>query len=651
MKRLGIALGTVIVAGAAALWGVPRLIPSDGAREAVAAQIRAVTGIEPIVRGRVEVSLFPSGTIRLGNVVLGDGQTPPLAADRLIAHVRFLPLLLGRIEIADIVLDHPHIAVKIDKKGRSNWSPLLASLASALKPADRVVPFTEIRIDHGAVAVEDANHAVVEHLSNVDLSLAWPSISKSFGATGHFDWRGKPVDASIMISDFLAALTGDSSGLKIRLSGEPLRLAFEGSISSEPTFKADGTLSAEAASLRDALHWTSDAPVPSGGFGRFTLKGHATLVENTMSLSGVDVELDGNGAEGVLAYAANGQRTWQGTLAAGDLDLTPYVSSVRLMTANARNWNGGPIALDGLSSFGIDLRLSAAKVRVGRVLLGRSALSAVLHDGKLLLSVGESQAFNGTIHGSLTIAKTDRGATVKSEMHFVDVDLEPCLGELFGLRRLEGKGNLDFALEGSGDSVLDLTRNLSGTVKLESQQGAIAGINVEQVLRRLERRPLSGGDYRNGHTPFDKLKVALKLANGAVSVDEASVDGNAVRVALAGTASVPSREVDLKGTASLMDSANNVAFELPFVVIGPWDDALPLPDPTSLIRRSGAAAPLLDAVRDRKTRDAVRSALDHLIGGARKAPDSAPAAAPAAAPTPAPVPAAEPTTTAATPGQ
>ena len=644
LKRLGITAGIVIAAAAMGLWAAPRLIPANGARDAVTAQIRTATGIEPVVHGPVEVSLFPSGTVRLGNVVLGDGQTPPLAADRLIAHVRLLPLLLGRIEIADIVLDHPHIAVKIDKSGRSNWSPLLTSLASALKPADRIAPFTEIRIDHGTVAVEDANHALVENLSGVDLSLAWPSISKSFGATGHFEWRGEPVDANIVISDFLAALAGDNSGLKIRLSGKPLRLAFEGIISSEPTFKADGTLSAETASLRDALHWTSDAPVPGGGFGRFTLKGHATLVENAMSLSGVNVELDGNAAEGVLAYAANGQHTWQGTLAAGDLDLTPYVSTVRLMTANARDWNHVPMSLDGISSFGIDLRLSAAKVRIGRVQLGRTALAAVLHDGKLVLSVTEAQAFNGTIHGSIAIAKSDRGAEVKSEMHFVDVDLDSSLGELAGLRRLEGKGNLDFALAGTGDSVFDLTRDLSGTINLESQQGALTGINVEQVLRRLERRPLSGGDYRSGHTPFDKLKVALKLANGAVTVDEASIDGRSVRVALGGTASVPSREVDLKGTASLMDSANNVAFELPFIVYGPWEDALPLPDPASLIRRSGAAAPLLDAVRDRKTRDAVRSALDHLMGP-RKAPPPAP---PAAAPT---ANAASPNATGATPAQ
>jgi AsmA protein len=48
------------------------------------------------------------------------------------------------------------------------------------------------------------------------------------------------------------------------------------------------------------------------------------------------------------------------------------------------------------------------------------------------------------------------------------------------------------------------------------------------------------------------------------------------------------------------------------VVQGPWDDPLVFPDPESLIRRSKASAPLLDAVRDRKTRDAVRSMIEHL---------------------------------------
>jgi AsmA protein len=42
------------------------------------------------------------------------------------------------------------------------------------------------------------------------------------------------------------------------------------------------------------------------------------------------------------------------------------------------------------------------------------------------------------------------------------------------------------------------------------------------------------------------------------------------------------------------------------------------PDPESLIRRSPASAPLLDAVKDRKTRDAVRSVLERFTGGGAK---------------------------------
>jgi AsmA protein len=263
-------------------------------------------------------------------------------------------------------------------------------------------------------------------------------------------------------------------------------------------------------------------------------------------------------------------------------------------------------------------------VTIGHARLGRTAVAASLRGGKLVVTVGEAQAYGGIIRGSLALAKAESGAEIKSDMQFTDVDLDSCLGELFGLRRVEGKGNMSFAVEGAGESVFALTRSISGTVNLTAEHGALAGINVEQVLRRLERRPLSPGDYRNGRTPFDKLTVSLKIANGAVSVADTTVDGAAVRIALAGTASIPTRKLDLKGTAALLNGPNEVAFELPFVVTGPWEGAMPLPDPASLIQRSGAAAPLLDAAaRDRdKLLDAkVRSALDRLMG-----PKHAPAA-------------------------
>ncbi len=106
--------------------------------------------------------------------------------------------------------------------------------------------------------------------------------------------------------------------------------------------------------------------------------------------------------------------------------------------------------------------------------------------------------------------------------------------------------------------------------------------------------------------------MALKINQGTVTVEDVKIDGSAVRLALAGSASIPDRELDLKGTAGLVATGKPeaVAFELPFIVQGSWDDPIMLPDPEALIRRSGAAAPLLNA----------RSLLDRLNGARPAAP-------------------------------
>jgi len=114
-----------------------------------------------------------------------------------------------------------------------------------------------------------------------------------------------------------------------------------------------------------------------------------------------------------------------------------------------------------------------------------------------------------------------------------------------------------------------------------------------------------------------------------------------VALGLSGSASIPARDLDLRGTASLLSanpnaaSGNSVTFELPFTVQGPWNDPLTLPDPQIRIERSGAAAPLLDALRNQGAPQAVRSVIERLTGSAQPAPPSA-QAAPALAGTSAP---------------
>jgi len=291
--------------------------------------------------------------------------------------------------------------------------------------------------------------------------------------------------------------------------------------------------------------------------------------------------------------------------------------------------------LNALSTTDLDMGLSAAAVTVGSSKLGRTAFGANLRGGALALSVGEAQMYGGIAKGSFGIARSDAVADVKAQFEFTDVDLQSCASELFGVTKLSGRGNLNVSLVASGASPFGLAQSLDGTATLTGHDGAIAGFNVEQLLKRLERRPLSGaGNFRSGSTPYDNLTIALKFADGIATAEDIRLEGPAARVTMTGTASIPAREYDMKGVASLISANAAPSFDLPFVVQGPWDDPLIFPDPESLIRRSPASAPLLDAVKDRKTRDAVRSVLERFGGRKPEAavPDAvAPASGPAAA--------------------
>jgi AsmA protein len=616
-KRLGYLLAAVIAACIGVLTAATLLISTDAVRAQAEEEIRAVTGLNPVFRGDITVTLFPSGAVSFSDVTLGNAEHPALVAERLTARLRFFPLLIGRVEISDVALERPTINIDFVPSGRSNWSNLVETLSRSQRPSAPVrSAFSEIRVDDGTLQVRDDVHGINETFSHIEISLAWPSISKSFGATGRFMWRNEMLDASASVADFAAALAGNKSGLKLRIAGHPIKAAFDGSVSTRPSLRVEGTLAADATSLREAMRWAGQKPPPGGGFGRFALKAQTDIVGGTIAQSAGNVELDGHTAEGVLTFATDGRQTLQGTLAADTLDLRPYVSTVKLLTANQREWNAGRITLDGLAAFDLDLRLSAAAVVIAGGKLGRTAIGANLRGGHLQVSIGESQAFGGIIKGSLSLANFETGVDVKSQLLFSDVDLESCLGQLLGQRRLEGRGNITVALEGSGNSVLAITRTLTGSASLTGHDGSLAGLNVEQLLRRLERRPLSGGgELRAGRTAFNQMTVALKIAQGTIAVQEVKLDGAAVQVALAGSASIPERQLDLTGTARLVNTTND-AFELPFVVQGPWEDPLMLPDAQILIRRSGAAAPLLNA-RDPRARDAVRSVIERVIGGGR----------------------------------
>ena len=262
MKRLGIPIAALLGLAVIVLIATSWLLNRDALRQAVEAQIRAVTGLDLVINGSIDVSVFPGSYVSFHDVGLKGGGTsdPALNVDVLTANLRLLPMLVQRFEIADVMMLRPHIRVIRTADGESNWTPFIQTTARSMKPGpDNQVSFSEIRLQDGVLNYEDAANHVSETLDDIDLSLAWPSISRSFAATGQFDWRGERVDGSMSASDFVAVLSGDRSGLKARLASAPLKLAFDGSVADRTSMMMEGVLTIDSPSLRDALRWTGQA--------------------------------------------------------------------------------------------------------------------------------------------------------------------------------------------------------------------------------------------------------------------------------------------------------------------------------------------------------------------------------------------------------
>jgi len=630
---LGIALVGLLISS----W----LIDRNTVRDAVVAQIHDATGLDVEVKGTTDVSIFPSAHVILHQVTLkgGEGDIPPLAATEMRANLRLLPLLAGRYHVADIALTEPHINIVWNDSGHSNWSRILHTFADAMKPsADRGLSFSDISLTDGTLIYRNDADQVLEAIDDIDLKLSLPSALHSFSSSGQATWHNERLDGSFTISDFIAAVTGDKSGLKVRLSGAPVRLSFDGVMTNKTSVLLEGTLNADGKSLRDLTRWVGRELPGENGFGPFLLKARANVVGDSIALTAVSTSLDNNAAEGVLTFnSTTGQQTLQGTLAADALDLTPYIGTIRLLANGAHEWNRQAFDLNALTGTNLDIRLSASKVTIGSTKIGRTAFGANLRGGALALSIAEAQVFGGLLRGSVAIDNADNTANLKTQLSFTDVDLESAGAELFGTRALRGRGDMSSTLEASGANAFALAQSLDGSATLTAHDGALSGFNVEQLLRRLERRPLSGaGNFRNGATPFDTLKVAVTIKDGMANADDIQLDSGTTHLTLTGTASVPSREYDLRGSAALKAKTANTApeFQLPFVVQGPWDDPLIFPDSDILIRRSTFTAPLLDSIKDSKTRDAVKAVIDRLSGARKPAEATPPAGTPPGPATP-----------------
>lgn len=619
-----VGLAAVVLAGILAV--VPRLLPVETVRRTIVQELSQRLGVPVAVTGPVTVTILPQLAVHLEAIRIGAPDRPALATgESVVGALRLVPLLTGQLSISDYVLVRPRIAVTVADDGRSNWDGALDTVRRMSLQSRSGVP--DFRIVEGSATIMDARSRREVELGGIEMAVAWPGQERQANLSGRFDLSGETVEISAIVARPLALIGGEASGLKMRFSAAPLRGGFDGDVSTREAGVAAGLLTLEGSSLRSFLRWIGQNPGIGPALGSFALKGEVRVSPTELAFGKVNAELDGNVADGALTVTLGGARPQiQGTLDAGRVVATPYFADLVVAPDRSQGWSRRPIDLSPVTSCDIDLRLSAREVVVGSATFGRSAAAVTARNGRLTLTVGEAQAYGGDLRGALVISPAAEGFDLRASLTVQRAQLGRGLGEWFAFRRLDGTANIQIQIEASGAHMADFARTAFGQATISAVEGAVHGFNAEAVLRRLERRPLAstGSDGRSGRTPYDRIAATVKIAGGLATTEDLVMDGPIVRVNLAGGVQIPARELDMHGVAMLKRTTREGNFELPFVVQGTWDDPFALPDPQSLIRRSGAAAPLRDLTRDRDALRAVLDAINRQGGGQEPSGDPAP---------------------------
>ena len=634
LKRVLTIIGGMALALALVLALVPALLPAERVRAAVVAELSRRLGVPVTISGPVSVQVLPQLAVQLDRIVIGTGDDALASADAAIGALRLFPLMTGKVSISDYALVRPRVTIKVAVDGSSNWDRTLEALRRVAEEEARGL--ADFRVLQGeAVVIDDKTRQRIE-IGAMEIAVSWPRFDRQANISGRFTLHGEPVEVSAVLARPLALLAAEATTLKMRLAAAPVRIGFEGEVGGRARASAAGTMTVESPSLRNLLRWIGQHPGSGVALGTFALKGEVRMTPTELTFPEVNAELDGNVAAGALTVNFEGERPQvTGTLDAERVVATPYFADMNPIPEVDRGWNRRPIDLSTLTASDLDLRLSAREMIVGSAKLGRTAASVTARNGRLTVTLGDAQAYGGSLRGALVLSPHSDGVEVRATLNVLRAELGQGLAEWFGYRRLDGIGNAQISIEGHGPTMSDIARTASGQATLTAVDGAIRGFNAEGILRRLERRPLSasGADARSGRTPYERIAATLHIVNGVATADEIMLDGQIVRVRLQGSAQLQARELDLRGIATLKrsSSATDGNFELPFAVQGSWDDPFVLPDPQSLIRRSGAAAPLRDVNRDR---DALRAVLDAISRQPGQEASSEPPQVPAFAPYP-----------------
>jgi AsmA protein len=605
LRNTVIAIGTLAALAAGGYAVLSLAFPGETVRDYLAAEVKARTGRELLVKGPATFSLVPSASVSLNDVTLSPPagvEAPPVVTMQSIdVSVALWPLLWREVVIESVVLKDPVIDLAVDGDGQNNWT----MRRTAARPAGALVRYAQaetevtndagrpsptfdalrrhnisdvalrdMRIDNGTIRYRDARSGKSQEVSAVAARLAVKSLTTPATANGTFLYRGEPVEFALEVGAIEPLLSHASSRLALKVTSRPLSARYDGSVF-PANGEAEGSLSLASSSLATTARWLGAKLPQDAEWGALDVSGQLRTSGKLHTLSNARLTANGAVAQGQVALdTAPDRPLLRGDLAIGDLDLNALLTPQRRQPASSQEktspgdaaeppppatdgtrvngyvarggWNEDPIRLTALSVLDADLKLAVDSVQHRDIKAGASRISLALHDSVLKATIDDAALYDGRARGFIVLdGRTRDVAHVGLNLTFDGVTLRPFLQDAAKLDWLEGRGTATIAVAGSGAHQRALIQNLAGKADLKVGHGAVIGVDVNRMADNLANGRLTDLKPQPGDkTTFSGMTATWQIRDGIAHNGDLRLVSDAIQVTGSGNVSLPDRSLD-----------------------------------------------------------------------------------------------------------
>lgn len=659
MGRFIAALVALVVLLAAIVLLAPNLIPADAYRARIEAEASKALGRQVTLGEDISFKVIPQPAFAVSDLVIANAAGFPgdylARVKRADIGVRLAPLFSGRVEISRFVLTEPDLNLQKAAGGAVNWN-LAASDQPAEQPGESAVKeisLGDVRFVSGRAVYSDAAEKKTYTADEIDMTARLASLSEPLEIDGTMKFQGAPSTVKIVLTNLADILAKKQSNLKLDARIGASTIGADLALAAGDAFGYTGPVSLNAPDLPALASLFGVKLEDAPGFDNLSVSGQAAGSANAIDLSAAKINFDAIDATGDVKLDWAGARPMAtGSLAAGSLDLRPYMPPPTTSAEGFPAWSTDKLDFSSLRNIDADLDISAGKVFLNELEAGDSRMNLKIANGRMTASIPQLGFYGGGGSGTLVVDAAKATPAIAGKFSMNSVEAEPFTMDLMKMDKLLGLGGFNLEFNATGSSQAAIMQSLDGKGGFDLNDGAIKGVNIVKLASAVAKlyeggltnpaaitTAIAEAQRPNEKTDFSKFLSNFTITNGDVQAPTISLEGPFLAMSGVGQVNLPNQTLDLRllpKASTSADGSTGRMIAIPVKVGGTFSKPAMSIDVESLVRGKAeqTVKGLLDKAlkpKDGAEADPAKDLLRGIIGGGKKpaAQDPAPSTEPA----------------------